>query len=402
MSDSESDIGAFCPQGRFRIEGAKRGPLAGLDFAAKDLIDIAGFRTGAGNPRWLETHAPAAATAPCVQKLLDAGAALVGKTITDELAYSLNGDNLHYGTPRNVNAPGRVPGGSSSGSAAAVAAGLCDFALGTDTGGSVRIPASYCGVFGIRTTHSRIAMEGIVPLMPTLDTLGWFARTPELLAAIGSVLLPAAPPRPPLDRLLVLDTSALVPSTVVDALSPAVARLAEGFASVGIPAITPDHLEAWRQTFRQFSAAEAWSTHSPWIETAKPNLAPAIRSRFDWARRLPAASAEAARQDRGRLRTHIREIIGTDGVLCLPSAAGPAPRLAASEEEVEQARRGAQRLTCVAGIAGLPEVSIPAGRVDGAPVGLSLIGPAGSDEQLLALCRLADCRPYFSPLRRRM
>lgn len=400
---SDGDIGAFCPQGRFRIEGAKQGPLAGLDFAAKDLIDIAGFRTGAGNPRWLETHAPAASTAPCVQKLLDAGAALVGKTITDELAYSLNGDNVHYGTPLNVNAPDRVPGGSSSGSATAVAAGLCDFALGTDTGGSVRIPASYCGVFGIRTTHGRIAMEGVVPLMPTLDTLGWFARTPELFADIGSVLLPAAsaPPRPPLERLLVLDAGALVSSDVLDALAPAIARLADGFVSVGIPAITADHLKSWRQVFRQFSAAEAWRIHGPWIETAKPNLAPPIRSRFDWAKQLPAALAEAAGQDRRRLRTHIREIIGANGVLCLPSAAGPAPRLAAGEEEVEQARRGAQRLTCIAGIAGLPQVSIPAGHVDGAPVGLSLIGPAGSDEQLLALCRLAD-RPYFSSLRRRM
>ena len=191
---SDGGIGAFCPHGRFRIAGAERGSLARLEFAVKDLIDVAGHPTGAGNPRWLETHAPATVNAPSVQRLLDAGADLVGKTITDELAYSLNGDNVHYGTPVNVNAPGRVPGGSSSGSAAAVAAGLCDFALGTDTGGSIRVPASYCGVYGIRTTHGRIGLDGVVPLMPSLDTLGWLARTPAPLAAVGSVLLPAGPP----------------------------------------------------------------------------------------------------------------------------------------------------------------------------------------------------------------
>jgi amidase len=398
-----SDIGAFCPHGRFRLEGARVGPLAGRDFAAKDLIDIAGFPTGAGNPRWLETHPTAASTAPCVQKLLDAGASLVGKTITDELAYSLNGDNMHYGTPQNPNAPGRVPGGSSSGSAAAVAAGLCDFALGTDTGGSVRVPASYCGVFGIRPTHGRIPMQGIVPLMPSLDTLGWFARSAALLTTVGSALLPpAATARPALSRLLILDAGALVPGEVLDALAPAVAQLAEVFSSTGIPPITPEHLESWRQVFRQFSSAEGWRTHGAWIEVAKPTFAPPIQARFEFARQLPATLADAACHDRRRLAAHIREIIGAESVLCLPSVPGPAPRLDADIETVEEARRGAQRLTSIAGIAGLPQVSIPAACVDGAPVGLSLVGPADSDEQLLALCRLAKPPPHLSSLRRRM
>ena len=332
--------------------------------------------------------------ASCVEKLLEAGATLVGKTITDELAYSLNGDNAHYGAPLNVNAPGRVTGGSSSGSAAAVAAGLCDFALGTDTGGSVRIPASYCGVYGIRTTHGRIALDGVVPLvrLRSLDTLGWFARSAAVFAGVGTVLLQAPPatPRPPLERLLILEASELVSGEVVDALSPTVRRLTAAFASVAVPAIAAEHLEAWRMVFRCFSAAEAWRVHGAWIEAETPDLAPAIRARFEWGKLLPPALAEAARQDRRRIAEHIRALIGADGVLCLPSAPGAAPRLTASAEEVEAARRGAQRLTCIAGMAGLPEVSIPAGRVDGAPVGLSLIGPAGADEQLLALCRIAD------------
>src|SRR4029453_5042855 len=130
IADFKDTAGAFCPHGRFAMTGAATGPLAGRTFGVKDFIDIAGRATGAGNPR-------------------RPGPRVVGKEIRAELAYSLNGDNFHYGTPLNAAAPDRVPGGSSSGSASAVSAGLCDFALGTDSGGSVRIPASYCGLYGI-------------------------------------------------------------------------------------------------------------------------------------------------------------------------------------------------------------------------------------------------------------
>ncbi|HWI12737.1 MAG TPA: amidase family protein, partial [Burkholderiales bacterium] len=174
-------INAFCRHTHVELPGASSGPLAGLTFAAKDIYDVIGHRTGFGSPDWLRTHEPAASTAPVVQQLLDAGATMVGKTQTDELTYSLNGENAHYGTPVNVNAPGRIPGGSSSGSAAAVAAGLVDFALGSDTGGSVRAPASFCGIYGIRPTHGRVSLRGACPLAATFDTAGWFAREASLL-----------------------------------------------------------------------------------------------------------------------------------------------------------------------------------------------------------------------------
>ena len=153
---------AFCRHTHVELDGASDGPLRGLTFAVKDVFDIAGHRTGNGNPVWLATHAPAARTASAVERLLAAGARVVGKTHTDELAYSLNGENVHYGTPTNPRAPGRIPGGSSSGSAAAVAGGLVDFALGTDCGGSVRLPASYCGIYGIRTSHGLVPADGVV------------------------------------------------------------------------------------------------------------------------------------------------------------------------------------------------------------------------------------------------
>lgn len=182
------------------MQSQDQGPLAGVTLAVKDLFDVAGLPTGAGSPEWLATHPVPNESAAAVSRLLDAGAHIVGKTHTDELAWSLNGENAHYGTPQNPNAPGRIPGGSSSGSAAAVAGSLVQIALGSDTGGSVRLPASYCGIYGIRPTHGRIDLRGVVPLAPSYDTVGWFARDPMLLSTVGKVLLNASsagPLQPP-------------------------------------------------------------------------------------------------------------------------------------------------------------------------------------------------------------
>jgi amidase len=165
-------LNAFCRHTHVELAGSGSGRLTGLTFAAKDVFDIAGHRTGNGNPVWLETHPPAERTASAVQRLLDAGARMVGKTHTDDMAYSLNGENVHYGTPVNPVAPGRIPGGSSSGSAAAVAGGLVDFALGTDCGGSVRLLASYCGLYGLRPTHGLAPADGVVPLASSFDAVG--------------------------------------------------------------------------------------------------------------------------------------------------------------------------------------------------------------------------------------
>src|SRR5471030_518913 len=183
------DIGAFVPGPRVRIEGRAGGPLAGLTFAAKDLFDVAGVPTGGGNHDWPTGRPIPTKHSFAVQTLLDGGATLIGKTITDEVSLGILGENAFDGTPVNVNAPGRVPGGSSSGSAAAVAAGICDTALGTDTGGSIRVPASFCGIYGMRPTHGRVACGGLMPMAPSFDTAGWFAAGPGVLRAVGAVLL---------------------------------------------------------------------------------------------------------------------------------------------------------------------------------------------------------------------
>jgi amidase len=314
---------------------------------------------------------------------------MVGKTITDELAYSLNGDNIHYGTPRNTRAPDRVPGGSSSGSASAVAAGLCDFALGTDSGGSVRIPASFCGVYGVRTTVGAISMEGVVPFMPTFDTVGWFAREAPVFAAVGDVLLPAEREECVLPRRLKIATDAV---SITDleahqALQYAIDVLREAFAEAEPVTVALEGLEHFRETYRTVSAHEAWQNNAEWIEAHGRGLSPPIAERFAYAKTVGDAAAAAAREAQADIRQRVRGLLESDALLCLPSAPGPAPKLDATGEEVESFRKRLQRLTSIASLAGLPQVTLPDLDVGGAPVGLSLIGPAGSDRALLEVAR---------------
>lgn len=378
-------LNAFVPHGLAEVAGTADGPLAGLRFAVKDLFDVAGLPTGAGNPDWLRTHDIPQHTAPAVQRLLDTGANLAGKTLTDELAWSLAGENAHYGTPENPEAPDRIPGGSSSGSASAVAGGAVDFAIGTDTGGSIRLPASYCGLYGIRPTHGAVPLEGSVPLAPSFDTVGWFARDAALLHRVGVVLLPPAP-AVPLRRLLVAeDAFAVAGEEVRAALAPARDRLQERFGSATAVTLAPEGLERWRQVFQTLQAAEAWEAHGAWIGSVKPTFGPGVRDRFAAAATLDPALTHAAAETRESIRRRMDDLLGADGLIALPSAPGIAPLRGLSGAAVDAERGRALAILCPAGLAGLPQISIPAARLNGCPLGLSLIGPRGSDSALLAI-----------------
>jgi len=376
-TDNHDTVGAFVPHGHFTIEGASGGALAGLTFLAKDLYDVAGHPTGAGNPTWLATHAVPHRHSAMVERVLAAGATLVGKTITDELAYSTNGDNFHYGTPVNLNAPGRVPGGSSSGSGAAAAARLADFALGTDTGGSVRIPASYCGVWGLRPTHGLLSAAGVVPLAPSYDSCGWLAADGDVFERVGAALLPSAPIT--WKRALLLeDAWALADAEV----QPLLARVAEAVGRIVAPsrrvAIGDTDLESWRKVYLTVSAHEAWKEHGAWIESAKPVFGTAIAQRFAYAKTVSDADFEAASRERERISALVRSTLGTEAVAILPSAAGPAPRIDATPADVDAFRLRLLRITSIAGHARLPQVSIPMRGASGLPLGVSLMDPAAA------------------------
>ncbi len=382
----QDPLGAFVPHGHVEIDGAAEGPLTGRTFAVKDIFDVAGTVTGRGNPDWLAAHEPAERHAPAVQAWLDAGATLVGKTITDELAFSIVGANPHYGTPKNTAAPGRVPGGSSSGSAAAVGGGLVDLALGSDTGGSVRVPASYNGIYGMRPSHGRIALAGIMPLAPSFDTVGWFARDPALFAAAGRVLLAdRSPGRQPTRLLLADDAFAQAEPEVAAALQPAVRRIEAAFGPAEPVTVSEAGLGAWHELFRTLQGAEAWAEHGEWIERTKPKLGPYCLERMRFAATVPPAAVAAARTRRAAVRERLDRLIGDDTVLILPSAAGIAPRIDAAMAEQEVVRARTIGLTSIAGLAGLPQVSLPLGQLEDGPVGLSLIAARGSDALLLEL-----------------
>ena len=385
----DDPLGAFCRENHVALPGADGGSLSGLTFAAKDVFDIAGHRTGFGNPDWLRTHPPATGTAPAVQRLLDAGADMVGKTLTDELTYSLSGQNAHYGTPVNPAAPGRIPGGSSNGSASAVAGGLADFALGTDCGGSVRLPASYCGILGIRPSHGRVSLEGVAPFTWSFDVAGWFARDAEVFAAVGRALFddqeaPAAPRR----LLYAQDAFNLVDPQVAEALAPVVELAAGAIGERRDVVVSPTGLPGWYETFRVIQAWEIWTNHAAWIQEVKPEFGPGIRERLEWASRVKAVDVDAARSRRTAIVERIQGLFDDGDVLCLPTSPRVAPLVDAPPDELEnQVRAQAMSLLCIAGLAGLPQISLPLATLDGLPLSLSLVGPWGADNQLLALAQ---------------
>lgn len=395
MPDTADDpVGAFIPGPRAVIAGAAGGPLGGLRFAVKDLYDVAGWPTTYGNPDWGRTHPVAASHAIVVAQLLGAGAALQGKTKTVELAYGLTGENVWHGTPTNPAAPDRFPGGSSCGSAAAVGAGLVDFAMGSDTGGSVRIPASYCGIFGIRPSWGAVSLTGACALGPSYDTAGWFAARASVLARVGAVLLPGTAPgldAPGLGPLLKVEDAWMnAPPETARALNHGM-EAAEGLLGKALAVtIAPEGLSELYEHFRCAQAAEAWSTLGGWIEATNPEFGPGVKERFAAAKAMDPAKSAAGRAFREVFRARMQALLAGGAVMVYPTSPVPAPKLGIPLDAQNAVREATMGVTAIAGLAGLPEVTLPVARVDGAPVGLSLVAGHGRDRPLLALAeRLA-------------
>jgi amidase len=379
--------GAFVPHDlRSPIKGAVGGPLEGLTCAVKDMFDIVGEVAGAGNPAWLADHAPAATNADVITRVLNAGAAITGKTICDEFFYSILGANAHYGTPVNPRTPDRLPGGSSSGSATAVAGGAADFALGSDTGGSVRIPAMANGIYGFRPTHGRVSLRGVLPLAQTFDTVGWFAASAGLLRKIAPVLLQGkSEPAPITNVFRAKDMMALADPAVRAAFARFESRCTGILPFTTEAEVAPDGLDDWRETFRVIQGYEAWQAYGAWLESHDAELGPGTKDRFAYAKTVNEETAESARAHMDRIRSHIRTVVQQGTVLMMPTAPALAPLLTSTPAELDLYRTRVMGFTCLAGLAGLPQISIPAGKVDGVPIGVSLIGWAGADETLLEL-----------------
>ncbi|MDH1902863.1 amidase [Comamonas aquatica] len=380
---------AFVPYPDVPVAHASTGPLSGLYFGVKDLFDVAGYPTGGGNPLVLALSGTKTHTAPTVQRLLDAGAAFAGKTVTDELAFSMNGNNAHFGAPLNGAAPERITGGSSSGSASAVSSRLCDFALGTDTGGSVRAPASHCGLYGIRPTHGRVSLQSALALCHSYDTCGWFARDATTFARVGDVLLGADPaPLPARPRLLSpTDVWGLIAADVLPAWDGARAQVQAVYGEAAPTTAALESFETMYWSFRYLQGREAWMTDGAFIERYAPVLGPGVKERFAWSRDVTDAQVEQAQAFRTRFTAHLRQLLGHDGVLVMPSMPDIAPLRSTDEAALEDYRNQAVQMLCIAGLSGFPQISLPLAGRQGAPLGLSLLGPAGSDRSLIAMAQ---------------
>ncbi len=358
-------------------QGAFEGPLLDLRVAVKDVFAVRGYRTGAGNPTWLRDARPERQHAPAVLDLLKGGASVRGLARTDELAYSIAGANPHYGTPANGAVPGALPGGSSSGPATAVATGQADVGLASDTAGSVRVPASYQGLWGLRTTHGLVPRQGMVPLAPSFDTVGWLTRDGETLERVVRWCLDDEEP--------VLPTRFVVPAEALHAAEPATRDAFRTWAAGRAEEVELGPLEAWSEAFRVVQAAEAWRAHGAWVTAHPDALGPGVRDRFAIAREVTPDQEAAARAEVERLAEVARSVVDT-AVVVLPTTPGPAPSRTASPEQLDAVRGATLRLTALAGVGGLPALSVPLLRVP-EPVGVCLVGPRGSDLSLVRLAR---------------
>lgn len=364
----------------------KPGPLSGATFVVKENIDVGGHVSTNGHPKWAATHAPAAADAPVVDRLLDAGARLVGKTHMDEMAYSLLGANPYYGTPINPAAQNRHPGGSSSGSAVAVAAGLVNFALGTDTAGSCRAPAAFCGVFGFRASHGAIPMAGVIPLAPSFDSIGWFARDVGVMASVGEALLPADAEGAEFgEAVLLTDAFSGVEMDFASAAAEPIDAI-KAFGPWREATLGEDFFKSALGHFRNMQAFEAWAADGAWIAANSPTFGKGVEQRFAYAAKVTVDQRNAAQAFRDDARKRIDAILGERGFIVSPTAPFRAPLLTESEETLDAKRYQMMRLFLIASFFGLPQISLPLPTSD-APVALSFIGRRGSDRALIALAQ---------------
>ena len=384
---SQHDPHAFMPYPVEPPAASSAGSLVGSRFGVKDLFHVSGYPTSMGQPVLAALLGTQTKTAPVVQALLDAGAVMAGKTVCDEFAFSMTGDNSHYGAPRNGAAPLRIAGGSSSGSASAVSNQMVDFALGTDTGGSVRAPASHCGLVGLRPTHGRVSLADGLPLAPSLDTCGWFTRDIQLFTHIGNVLMDAdTKPLPPQPRLMSpTDLWSLAAEPALDVLDVAKRRVNAVLGGDRPVTVVLEDIEKMYWAFRYIQGKEAWESWGTFIGQYAPTMGSAVAERMNWSATVTAEQASSATAFRQHFTAHVESLLGDDGVLVMPTMPDIAPFKSTSEREIEDYRNRAIRMLCVSGLSGLPQISLPLASRDGAPLGLSLLGPRGSDQSLIAL-----------------
>ena len=393
------DASVYCTQGPDNLAATADGELSGLTFVFKDLFDVQGYVTGAGNPAWLASHQPAQQSASLIERLLANGASCVGRVQTDELAYSLNGQNIHYGTPVNPLAPNCLPGGSSSGSAVAVAKGEADFSIGTDTGGSVRVPASYCGLFGLRPTLGKVSLDNAFQLSKSFDTAGIFSQDLNKLANVFSLLgastQPVTDPQKPaitlkkqgqvaknlyLDKTLQQQFSA----QRLGVLSRWCQQANITLLSCDLLADTEQTLDKLSLLFRTIQGFEIIEEHEAWLTKHGDALDPSILQRVIWARTItPEQYREAKVQQQYFKRQLLSQFNDMQGLWVIPTTPSGPPALTMAGEALAEYRSQLMGLTSIAGLAGFPQLHLPIQNLQEGPCGFSLMGIDNQEADLI-------------------
>ena len=381
-----------------RLEPHRAGPLDGLTFTVKDVIAVAGCRTSFGSPSWRDAHPAAERNALCVDQMLAAGASCVGRVVADEFTYSLDGESHFFGTPLNPKAPGRIPGGSSSGSASSVACGLADFSLGTDSGGSIRVPASLTGVWGMRPSLHRISEAGVLPFMPSISTVGAVAATLDVLDRAMRVLLRSRPaPTEPVRRIVLLqDAFDLADAPVRAAAEAALGDIAkrigmapEPIAFAEIAGRDIDLAACNTAALRNLQTLEFQNTVGEWIETHGPALGPTFTMAYGNVKAFDRVAALDSLDLCRRLFEGIGRFLTPGTVVCFPTTPTVAPPKGSlnSLTAVMDFYDRTMAVTSFAGVSRLPEISAPLLTVDGCPAGLSFAAAHHADEFLLGAVR---------------
>lgn len=375
--------------------------FAGKRLAVKDVFDIAGMPTGAGNPDWQSSHPVPADTHASVKTLIGLGAEFVGKTLTDELAYSLNGQNIHYPPLLNPVTPNRLVGGSSSGSAAAVAANLADIGLGTDTGGSIRVPASYNGLFGLRPTHDAIPCDNMLRLAPSFDTVGWLTSDIATLENVAHALLGAQTPLAHAFGNADEQLRCVLVTNLIDNVEHA-DQIYDWLSCLGGVATTNTVLDiealATSETFRVLQGIEIWQEHGEWISQNTPTFANDIQKRVDWCRQLTNTQQQLAVRQQRLIQTQVSSVLDEQSVMIIPTTPGRSPLLDMPENALATYREDLMALTAIAGLTGRPQIHLPLFTIEGAPCGVSLIGHKHADLALISAAKKLLQKTNLNPL----
>ena len=358
------------------------GLLKDLKFVTKDMCDIKNFKTSCGNPDFYKKCKPANDFAPFLKKILNKGAKLKGITICDEFFYSVIGENNHYGTPVNLNAPNCVPGGSSSGSAAALTTNLYDFSIGSDTGGSVRVPASFCGLYGIRPTHGRIDATGVYPMAPSFDTIGWFSRDVDIFKKVGSVLLNKD------EASNISFNSYVIAEDLLELAEENLQRQFIEYLNTKLPNLlrikisTKDKAEI-ADYFRILQGGEIKEHVIPWIEKNNPEISTEINNRIKMASNITKDEINLANKFRKDLISEVNISLPKGNIAIFPTTPFSAPLCGQDEYALGASRKKLMSMTSITGMTSRPQISIPKLKDKTGPVGISLLGWENSDEILL-------------------